>query len=91
MRDALEQTALASGQSYRRRGAVLTDLASIGAKRRDVEQVVAYGREAIELARFSGSGYVARRLQALCDEFGPLSRDHRVAELRAEIAVLSTP
>lgn len=91
LRDALEQTALASGQSYRRRGAVLTDLAAIGSKRRDVEQVVAYGREAIELARSSGSGYVARRLQALCDEFGPLSRDHRVAELGAEITVLSTP
>ncbi|MDQ0934515.1 helix-turn-helix transcriptional regulator [Streptomyces turgidiscabies] len=91
LRDALEQTALASGQSYRRRGAVLTDLAAIGAKRRDVEQVVVYGWEAIDLARSSGSGYVARRLQALCDEFGPLSRDHRVAELGAEIATLSTP
>ncbi|MCJ1680571.1 helix-turn-helix transcriptional regulator [Streptomyces sp. APSN-46.1] len=91
LRDALEQTALAFGQSYRRRGAVLTDLAAIGAKRRDAEQVVEYGREAIELARSSGSGYVARRLRALCDEFGPLSRDHRVAELGAEIAMLSTP
>uniref|UniRef100_A0AAU2VQD8 Helix-turn-helix domain-containing protein n=1 Tax=Streptomyces sp. NBC_00008 TaxID=2903610 RepID=A0AAU2VQD8_9ACTN len=91
LKDALEQTALASGQSYRRRGAVLTDLAAIGAKRQDVEQVVAYGREAIGLARASASGYVVRRLQALCDEFGPLSRDHRVAELGAEIATLSTP
>ncbi|MYT11577.1 hypothetical protein GTY76_03880 [Streptomyces sp. SID4951] len=34
------------------------------------------------------SGYIARRLR---DEFGPLSRDHRVAELGAEIATLSTP
>ncbi|MFF2922118.1 helix-turn-helix transcriptional regulator [Streptomyces celluloflavus] len=91
LKDALGQTALASGQSYRRRGAVLADLASIGAKRHDAEQVVTYGREAISLARASASGYVARRLQALCDEFGPLSRDHRVAELGAEIATLSTP
>ncbi|MEV7421078.1 MULTISPECIES: tetratricopeptide repeat protein [unclassified Streptomyces] len=91
LKDALEQTALASGQSYRRRGAVLTDLAAIGAKRRDVEQVVAYGREAIGLARASRSGYVARRLRALCDEFGPLSHDHRVTDLGAEIAALSTP
>ncbi|WP_285567520.1 helix-turn-helix transcriptional regulator [Streptomyces sp. RTGN2] len=91
LKDALEQTALASGQSYRRRGAVLTDLAAIGAKRRDPEQVVAYGREAISLARASASGYVARRLRDLCDEFGPLSRDHRVAELGSEIATLSTP
>ncbi|WP_338104124.1 tetratricopeptide repeat protein [Streptomyces barkulensis] len=88
---ALAQTALASGQSYRRRGAVLADLAAVGAKRRDPEQVVAYGREAIRLAQASSSGYVARRLQALCDEFGPLNRDRRVAELGAEIATLSTP
>ncbi|WP_371776913.1 hypothetical protein [Streptomyces sp. NBC_01438] len=53
--------------------------------------VRAYGREAVGLARASASGYVARRLRALCDEFGPLSRDHRVAELGAEIATLSTP
>ncbi len=91
MTDALEQTAPASGQSYRRRGAVLANLAAIGAKRRDAEQVVEYGREAVSLARASASGYVARGLQALCDEFGPLSRDHRVAELGAEIATLSTP
>ncbi|WP_405757690.1 helix-turn-helix transcriptional regulator [Streptomyces sp. NBC_00073] len=91
LRRALEQTALASGQSYRRRGAVLTDLAAIGAKRREPDHVVAYGREALLLAQASSSGYVARRLQTLCDEFGPLSRDHRVAELGAEIAALSTP
>ncbi|OII59716.1 transcriptional regulator [Streptomyces sp. CC77] len=91
LKKALAQTALASGQSYRRRGAVLADLAAVGAKRRDPEQVVAYGREAIRLAQASSSGYVARRLQALCGEFGPLSRDRRVAELGAEIATLSTP
>ncbi len=70
---------------------MLADLAAVGAKRRDPEQVVAYGREAIRLAQASSSGYVARRLQALCDEFGPLNRDRRVAELGAEIATLSTP
>ncbi|MBW1602186.1 helix-turn-helix transcriptional regulator [Streptomyces sp. JJ66] len=91
LKQALTQTALASGQSYRRRGAVLADLAAVGAKRRDPEQVVVYGREAIRLAQASSSGYVARRPQALCDEFGPLSRDRRVAELGAEIATLSTP
>ncbi|MFD7664485.1 helix-turn-helix transcriptional regulator [Streptomyces sp. NPDC059788] len=90
LRDALEQTALASGQSYRRRAAALTGLAAIGAKRRDAEQVVTYGREAVGLARASSSGYVARRLRALCDEFGPVS-DHRVVELRAEIGSLGTP
>ncbi|MCX5611175.1 helix-turn-helix transcriptional regulator [Streptomyces sp. NBC_00047] len=91
LKRALEQTALASGHSYRRRGTVLTDLAAIGAKRHDPEQLLTYGQEALGLAQASASGYVARRLQALCDEFGPLSRDHRVAELGAEIATLSTP
>ncbi|WP_330166805.1 MULTISPECIES: hypothetical protein [Streptomyces] len=70
---------------------MLTDLAAIGAKRRDAEQVLAYGEEALRLARASGSGYVARRLQALCDEFGSLGRDPRVAELGVEIAALSAP
>lgn len=46
---------------------------------------------AVALARASSSGYIARRLRDLCDEFGPLSRDHRLAELGAEIATLSTP
>ncbi|WP_327175754.1 hypothetical protein [Streptomyces sp. NBC_01335] len=91
LKHALDQAALASGQSYRRRGAVLADLAAIGAKRRDVEQVVTYGSEAVDLARASASGYIARKLQALCDEFGPLSRDPLAAELGAEIAALSTP
>ncbi|MGC9539909.1 helix-turn-helix transcriptional regulator [Streptomyces sp. UG1] len=84
----LESGALAKGLSFRRRGAVLTDLAAIGAKRRDVEQVVAYGGEALRLAQQSGSGYVAHRLQALQVELGSLGQDRRVAELNAEIGVL---
>ncbi|MFI1829686.1 tetratricopeptide repeat protein [Streptomyces sp. NPDC020412] len=91
LKGVLKHGALASGRSYRRRGAVLTDLAAIGAKRHDAEQVTAYGREALELARASSSGYVVRRLRSLCDEFGPVSRDHRVAGLGAEIAALRTP
>lgn len=91
LREALQRTPLASGQSMRRRGAVLTDLAAIGVQRRDPEQAVTYGREAVELARASSSGYIVRRLRDLCDEFGPLSRDQRVAELGAEIAALTTP
>ncbi|MFH8616639.1 helix-turn-helix transcriptional regulator [Streptomyces sp. NPDC017979] len=91
LKGVLKHGALASGRSYRRRGAVLTDLAAIGAKRHNAEQVTAYGREALELARASSSGYVVRRLRSLCDEFGPVSRDHRVAGLRAEIAALRTP
>ncbi|MER5632048.1 helix-turn-helix domain-containing protein [Streptomyces nitrosporeus] len=91
LKSALEQTALAPGQSYRRRAAVLTDLAAVGARRRDGEQAVEYGREALALARSSGSGYVVRKLLGLRKEFRPLGHDRRVAELGAEIAVLGTP
>ncbi|MFI7410926.1 hypothetical protein ACIBU0_19910 [Streptomyces sp. NPDC049627] len=87
---ALSQDVLASGQSFRRRGAVLTDLASIGAKRRDPDQVLTYGREALQLARTTSSGYVARKLQGLRTDLGPLARDARVVELGAEIDALST-
>ncbi|MFJ7902540.1 helix-turn-helix domain-containing protein [Streptomyces sp. NPDC096198] len=90
LKAALTQGALSSGQSFRRRGTVLADLAVIGAKRRDAEQVIEYGREALRLARASSSGYVARRLQALCGEVGPLRRDQRVADLGAEITALGT-
>ncbi|WOX11319.1 helix-turn-helix transcriptional regulator [Streptomyces sp. N50] len=88
---ALRQDVLAPGQSFRRRGAVLTDLASIGAKRQDPDQVMAYGREALHLARATSSGYVARKLQRLRIELGPLARDARVVELGAEIDALRTP
>ncbi|MDT0423815.1 MULTISPECIES: helix-turn-helix transcriptional regulator [Streptomyces] len=90
LREALDQHALATGPSYRRRGAVLTDLASIGVKRRDPEQVLAYGGEAARLAQASSSGYVARRLRDLrtrLTEFGP---DRRVLELGDRIDSLHT-
>lgn len=73
-----------------RRGAVLTDLASIGARRQDPDQVIAYGREAVQLARATSSGYVARKLQRLRIDLGPLARDARVVELGAEIDALLT-
>ncbi|MFS0694526.1 hypothetical protein [Streptomyces nitrosporeus] len=50
-----------------------------------------YGREALALARSSGSGYVARKRLGLRKEFRPLGHDRRVAELGAEIAVPGTP
>lgn len=90
LNSALHQGDLAQGQSFRRRGVALADLAAIGAKRHDVDQVLRFGSEAVQLARESSSGYVARRLQGLRHELGPLKRDARVAELGAEIAALST-
>lgn len=85
---ALEQDALAPGHSFRRRGAVLVDLAAIGARRRDPDQVVSFGREAAQLAQESSSGYVARKLRALQAELAPLVSDNRVAELGEEIGAL---
>ncbi|MCX5402386.1 transposase [Streptomyces sp. NBC_00102] len=90
LKSALESADLTQGQSFRRRGAVLVDLASIGARRHDAEQVAVYGTEALQLARQSGSGYVAHRLQALHADLTDLGRDRRVADLRAEISDLCT-
>ncbi|MGW1977012.1 helix-turn-helix transcriptional regulator [Streptomyces sp. NPDC001889] len=87
---ALNTGALVEGHSFRRRGAVLTDLAVIGAKRRDVDQVIAFGREAVRLARETSSGYIVRRLHGLRAEIRTLARDRRIAELKAEIGVLSS-
>ncbi|MFJ6125963.1 helix-turn-helix transcriptional regulator [Streptomyces griseoviridis] len=89
LKSALKQDALSEGQSFRRRGAVLADLAAIGAQRRDPDQVVTYGAAAMQLARESSSGYVARRLLDLRSGFGSLTHDRRVAELGAEIDALS--
>jgi tetratricopeptide (TPR) repeat protein len=86
---ALTQPALARGQWSRRRGAVLVNLAAIGAKRRDTEQLLTCATEALRLARQSSSGYVARKLQALQAEIGSIVDDRRVAELGAQIAALS--
>ncbi|WP_435260341.1 tetratricopeptide repeat protein [Streptomyces sp. 1222.5] len=90
LKSALDSGALRSGISFRRRSVVLADLAAIGAKRHDTEQVLTYATEALQLARQSGSGYVARRLQRLRAELGLLGGDRRVADLDAEIGVLCT-
>ncbi|MBZ6194164.1 helix-turn-helix transcriptional regulator [Streptomyces olivaceus] len=87
---ALGQDLPASGQSLRRRGAVLTGLASVGARRQDPEQVLVYGGEALLLARTTSSGYVAHKLQGLRTDLGPLVREPRMAELNAGIDALCT-
>ncbi|MEU7634650.1 helix-turn-helix transcriptional regulator [Streptomyces sp. NPDC039016] len=90
LKRALESRALSKGQSFRRRGAVLVDLAAVGAKRRDVEQVITYGGEALQLAKQSGSGYIARRLQGLQMDLQKCGRDGRVASFSTEIGSLQT-
>ncbi|MFB6601061.1 helix-turn-helix transcriptional regulator [Streptomyces noursei] len=90
LEEALKQLSLTPRQSYRRRGAVLTDLAAIGAKRRDPDQVLTFGGEAVRLARTSSSGYVARRLHGLREGLAPMAGDDRIIALEAEIGALST-
>ncbi|MEV3856097.1 helix-turn-helix transcriptional regulator [Streptomyces sp. NPDC050095] len=89
LEDALRQTGLIKGTSYRRRGAVLVDLTTVGLKRHDLDQALAYGREAVDLARRSGSGYVARKLATLRTELRPVLTDARAAELDADITALT--
>jgi len=80
--------ALEGSLSPRRRGSVLTDLAVIGARRKDVDQLVFHGTNAVELAHGTGSGYIARRLQSLKDHLGPFRSDRRVHELAGHIEAL---
>lgn len=77
------------GLSVRRRGGVLVDMAALGARRRDIDRLLAYGADAVELARTSASGYLGRKLHGLGRQLGPLLGDRRVAALAADIAELN--
>jgi hypothetical protein len=75
--------------SPRRRGSVLTDLATIGAQRRDTHQLVTYGNAALDVARQTGSaGYVGRKLAVLRPQLAPFRADSHVRHLEQEIARL---
>lgn len=82
-------TALGMSTSHRRKGAVLADLALLGAQRRDVDQLLEYASGALDIARQSQSGYVGRRLQDLRPQLKALRSDRRVKELEREISSLS--
>lgn len=82
-------TGLAQVCSPRRRGSLLTDLAVLGVARRDVDQVLQYADEAIQLAdQTRSSGYVGRKLLTLQAELTPLLPNHRIAQLNDRIAQL---
>jgi transcriptional regulator with XRE-family HTH domain len=92
-REDLAETALteALGQSVslRRRGSLLTDLALVGIQRRDLDQMLRYGHDAIDLAeQTQSSGYVGRKLQILKTEMKPFLTDNRAAQLTDRIANL---
>jgi len=82
--------ALSQKLSMRRRGSVLTDLASIGVLRRDPDQVLQHGTAALELATHTGSGYVGRKLQGLHSQLAPLATDSRIQSLSDHIAALDS-
>jgi tetratricopeptide (TPR) repeat protein len=81
--------ALTQRLSQRRRGSVLTDLALLGIQRGDVDQVLKYGGTALELARHTDSGWIARKLQDIQAQLAPLVPDPRIAELNDQISTLT--
>ncbi|NEA74785.1 helix-turn-helix domain-containing protein [Streptomyces sp. SID13588] len=84
LNDALAQTL-----SLRRKGSVLTDLALLGARRKNVDQLLNFGTAALELAQQSGSGYVGRKLKCLQAELSPFLANGQVSDLHTEISDLN--
>ncbi|MEV6986290.1 helix-turn-helix transcriptional regulator [Sphaerisporangium sp. NPDC051017] len=75
--------------SLRRRGSLLTDLAMLGVQRRDLDQLLRYAGDAVELAEKTQSyGYVGRKLRSLQNRLEPLLTESRVAQLNDRIAQL---
>jgi hypothetical protein len=80
--------ALRQGLSARRRGGVLTDLAILGARRRDVDQLTTHADAACELALETGSGFISRRLMGLRSYLAPFLDQDRIRDLSGRIAAL---
>lgn len=85
------EVALRIGISDRRRGGVLTDLAVLGLQQGDLDQLVAHGDAAVELARSTGSGWVERKLTGLHKQLTPLMSEPRVSQLSQRLASITTP
>lgn len=77
--------ALRQDLSTRRRASVLTDLATIGVQRGEVDQLIIYAEPALEIATRTGSGFVSRKLQGLQSRLAPLLEDRRVQQLDQQI------
>ncbi|WP_281689104.1 hypothetical protein [Pseudonocardia thermophila] len=83
--------ALRSGLTPRREAAVVTDLALLGLKRQDPDQVAAYAGTAVSIARQTGSAVVIRKLQGLQQHLSRTPAHPRIRQLTADIHALSTP
>lgn len=88
--EAVLTTALTHSLSTRRRGGVLVDLASLGIQRGDHDQLLDYGKTAVDLARRTGSGVIAQKLRGLQSQMAGLSRDSRLTALSQDINALAT-
>ncbi len=81
--------ALRQNLSVRRRGSVLTDLAILGAQRRDLDRMITYADAVVEMVRQTGSGVIARKLTGLQSHLALFSNDVRVRDLNSRIATLA--
>jgi len=81
--------ALGGHLSPRRRAGVLVDLAAVAAQQRNADTVIEHGRSAVEIARQTGSGVVARRLAGLRTALTPMLKDPALRDLDEEILSVS--
>ncbi|WP_406025973.1 hypothetical protein OH802_05830 [Nocardioides sp. NBC_00850] len=79
-------TALSMDISARRRGGVLTDLASLGLQQGDIDQLIVHADAAVEVAQNTGSGWVERKLTGLNKQLIPLMGEPRVNQLSQKLA-----
>lgn len=75
--------------SMRRRGSVLTDIALVGAQRRDLHHLVFYASAALDAARQTGSAVVVRKLKTLQGELAAFRDDRHVRHLDEQITTLA--
>ncbi|MFC0430965.1 helix-turn-helix transcriptional regulator [Kutzneria buriramensis] len=78
--DALQQNL-----SPRRRAGVLSDLAVIGARRRDPDQVLIHAAPVLQQARTTKSGVVSSKLRGLQPHLTPMLANTKIAQLNAGI------
>jgi transcriptional regulator with XRE-family HTH domain len=82
-------TALTGPLTTRRRAGVLTDLAAIGAQRRDPDQVVVFADAAVDTAQQTGSGVIKSKLRTLRPHLAPLLGNPQVRRLDDTILALA--
>lgn len=78
--------------SLRRQGSIITDLAMLGVRRNDLDQVLQYGGDAVDLAELTQSaGYLGRKLQSLQTQLTPFLTNPGMSHLSGRITQLTNP